>query len=174
MTSPAWLPLDYTKAPYPPLTGGSAYRSAEVLRAIVDQFDVEHAERYRRRDVTGDAVPETFCNVFLADVTSALGCAVPRFLANAQIAWLRASTFGHGWRECSRRDASERARMGFPVVVAWANPSGPGHVAIAVPTRFDPDDAERLEVAQAGSTNFARGPLERGFGRRVVEFYTHA
>ena len=83
-----WLVDDFKKPALCPLTGTPGNRSGEALTALVALFHVDTAERYRRRDVTGDDKAETFCNVFVSDVTRALGCPVPHLLANQQLAWL--------------------------------------------------------------------------------------
>ena len=68
---PAWLAAEFWRPAFPPLTSGTARREAALTSAIIEQFRVEDAKRYQ---------PDEFgtrCNLFLSDVTRALGCHVP-------------------------------------------------------------------------------------------------
>jgi len=137
-------------------------RSPDTLRAVVGALDVERNEKYRKRDVTGDGKPETWCNLFVADASAALGVPVPALLANDMVAWLDGTPGAEaGWGRVTAHEAEVLAGQGHPVVVGWANPRGHGHVAIAVPT---PEGASGLHVAQAGAINFSCRPVARGFG----------
>lgn len=153
-----------------PLRGRASERSPELLQRIVDQFEVETTERYRRRDVTGDGKSESFCNIFVSDVTRALSCEIPKQLANAMTDWL--DNFGrqYGWFRVDRDLAWYLSKTGVPIVAGWKNPAGGhGHVALLVPP---PDGA--LWCAQAGSKNFSRGRLVDGFGSAPARFWAHA
>lgn len=171
----AWLPCTA------PLTSGTAHRSAELLQRIVVQFQVETAKRYQA------ANGQTFCNIFVWDVTRALGCELPHWVQawNSQQAilaaeeltanklakkWLPENGPLHGWEHVPEESAREAAQAGRPAIAIWVNPAGPGHVAILVP----PIDPTKTEIAQAGRTNFSRGSLAKGFGTHSVSFYTHA
>ena len=143
-------------------------RSKENLRATLESFHVETAEKYRKRDVTGDGEPETFCNTFLHDVTLALGCEVPWLLANAQVAWFKEIGPAKGWRQVDAHQAEVLINEGYPVVAGWSNPRGHGHVAIGSPSI----DAG-LHVAQAGSINFTCRPISRGFGLTPYQLWAH-
>ena len=157
-----WVPVTA------PLTSGTARRDARLLEQIVAQFEVETASRYR------PTATATYCNIFLSDVTKALGCEIPHWwngrelTANAVARWLAGEEGGqNGWTLVSRRDAEIAANIGQPAVAVWANPKGVGHVALLVPSTGE------TQVAQAGRVNFSRGSLESGFGRREVVFYSH-
>lgn len=173
-----WLSPDISVQVTAPLSSGSACRSAELTRRIVAQFELDTHLRYLARDLTGDGWPETFCNVFLSEVTAALGVPVPRvrqvgldlrwMRANDQVRWLRGAD-AHGWRACKGDEAQAAVDRGEVAVVGWENPAGPGHVALVVPSDGEPG----IWTAQAGVTNFARGRVESGFGRMAVEFFTH-
>jgi len=154
-------------------------RSPEALKTLVEKLDPARNPLWKKRDLTGDGVDETFCNQFLEAALELLEVPVPRgMLARAQIEWL-ASDVGqaHGWQEVKRGPAFTAANKGQPVVVAFVNPEKradgswkPSHVALAVPT---PVGSELL-IAQAGLANFNSLPLSRGFGRKEVRFFTHA
>lgn len=164
-----WLVDDFRQPAHCPLTGTPGNRSGEALTALVALFHVDTAERYRRRDVTGDDKAETFCNVFVSDVTRALGCPVPHLLANQQLAWLARQ---RDWWAVEEREAAERALCGCPVVAGWANPTAslPGHVALVVPPPFE---RAGLWVAQAGAFCSPRTTMGLAFGSRPVTFFTH-
>jgi hypothetical protein len=143
-------------------------RSPVALYDCIASFKVETAEKYRKRDVTGDGLPETFCNVFLADVTAALSAPVPLFLANAQVAWLKEMGKAKGWSMVDAHKAEVLVNEGYPVVAGWSNPRGHGHVAIGCPS-----NEPGMHVAQAGSSNFTCRPIERGFGHTPFLLFAH-
>lgn len=164
-----WLPEDFRLPARPPLLGVPGNRTAEALLALVSLFHVDTHERYQPRDVTGDDRDETFCNVFVHDVTYALGCPVPRLLANQQAVWLSRQ---RDWWALELGDATARAYIGMPTVAVWANPDAKrsGHIALLVPP---PEGRSGVWVAQAGAVCSPRMTLAAGFGGRAVSFYTH-
>lgn len=168
--TPAWLHADLTKPVDAPLKGGPSDRNAQRLIDVVGQFQVASAERYRRRDITGDDIDETFCNFFVADATRALGCAIPQQRANAMIDWLEYHGESSGWWPLGEELARAISAIGGPVVAGWKNPNfaAPGHVAILVPPLGD-----GLWVAQAGHTNFSCEPIANGFGSLHPRFWGH-
>lgn len=177
--TPAWLMAPIAYPVFAPLTGGTSLRGAALLEAIVAQFEVDSAERYRPRDVTGDGQSETFCNLYLNDVTRALGCEIPRvwpvgadwkqLRANDQRDWL-VGAGRYGWSSCSESDARVAAEFGKVAVAAWKNPTAgrSGHVAILVPSHGSRETA----VSQAGAKCFLRAPLSVCFPQRP-EFFVH-
>jgi len=126
------------------------------------------AEKYRKRDVTGDGLDETWCNVFAVDVCAELGVHLPQMRANDQMDWLDGDAGrAAGWVPCAYHEAGERAQRGERVLVGWRNPAGhPGHIALVL-------DAE-LHIAQSGRHNYAWAPLTSGFGNLPVRFWSHA
>ena len=68
-----WVPVR------PALTSCPNCRSQDRYLAVVRQFDVDTAERYRVRDTTGDGLADTFCNVFATDVAQAMGVLLPHW-----------------------------------------------------------------------------------------------
>jgi hypothetical protein len=160
----AWLPVSAHSI-------STAFnRSAEDLNKVISQFCVESAGRYRRRN------GNTYCNIFVWDVTRALGCEIPHYVdkesgdaryypdikgayeqdANATCDWLLRRGADYGWREITAQEAQNFANAGFPVVSAWRNKNGgAGHVQIVCPARGGGYDPLRgVTVAQAGSRNF--------------------
>ncbi len=163
-------------------------RSPEKLTAVVDQFNVAFSPRYRPSSNAAGIIT-TYCNIFVWDVTSALCCEIPHWvdratgmpapvgkgfelLANQMPHWLEHTGKDQGWHRIVTGDALVNARVnaGHPVVALWANPSGaPGHVAVCVPA---PPGKDGVWIAQAGKACFALSPIRRGFGERVVMFWT--
>lgn len=168
--TPSWLDGDWRQPVKAPLQGSPTKRSKELLDGIVAQHQVETAPRYQRRDVTGDSIPETFCNVFARDVCRALGVPLPENMrANDMVVWLSGSVVcGTGWEPVSAHVAQAMANEGMPALACWFNRNGgSGHIAVVLPS------AEGMEIAQAGRTNFARGALARGFGDLQPSFFVH-
>ena len=64
---PQWVALDA------PFTTGPESRKAQEYVDVCRQFDVEHAWRYFQRN------GNTFCNLYVADCTRALGCPIPHW-----------------------------------------------------------------------------------------------
>ncbi|MDR1589195.1 MAG: hypothetical protein LBS51_03270 [Oscillospiraceae bacterium] len=154
-----WIPTT------PAIVNGEADRSPEALRAVIDQFGVETSERYRPRRNGSD----TYCNIFVWDVTSALGSEIPHYAdpetgaplaypdvsgaleqgAIAMETWLE--TFGaqYGWREVDAETAQRYANEGRPAVTTSKDA---GHTQIVCPSSsggYDP--ARGVSIAQAGS-----------------------
>jgi len=162
----AWVPVT------PPMTGGSLCRSRDRLIEVLRQFPVESHPRYEPRPGV------TFCNIFVADISRALGAEIPYWWmrselnANSMADWL-AGRHGqrHGWRISTRGECIARAELGMPCVVVWKNPDEkkPGHIAMVVPSEMHGE----ARIAQAGSINSLSLALTRGFGDRVVTFFTH-
>jgi hypothetical protein len=160
-----------------PLTAGTLARSPETLERVAAQFDVERSPRYQPKPGA------TYCNVFAADVTAALGCAIPHvdrghdgllteLTANATVDWLAGpGSVRHGWELLpDGHTAQAMADAGRVAVAIWRNTSGgPGHVAVLMPSHGAPG----VWIAQAGAHNYARAPLASGFGALPVVFFGH-
>lgn len=167
----------------PPITNGTDNRSAENYLKVIDQFEVGTNPRYTPGHQGGS---ETYCNIFLWDVTKAMGAEVPHWIdgngeptgvgrgkelnANAIFDWL-ASNEGpdHGWNVCTEVEACARAATGHPTIVVWKNPKGIGHVAVVIPGI----SVVLPFIAQAGRINFGSGLVTKGFGDRTLTYYTH-
>ncbi len=156
------------------MTPPTPIRSRKHYLDAIASLRVESNPKYLRRDITGDGLPETFCNFFLTDATHLLGCPVPLMLATAQIEWLESyAGRAEGWHECDESKAGHAAEAGHPTVAAWANPSGfHSHVALVVP-KADGAPGHGLHIAQAGRHNYANTELQRGFGTLLPRYWTH-
>jgi hypothetical protein len=162
----AWLPTAFQDV------STTGRRSAGALNKVISQFNVESASRYRPWR-NGN----TYCNIFVWDVTRALGCEIPHYVeresgdaryypdvkgayeldANATCDWLKRRGADYGWREITAAEAQQYANAGYPVVSAWRNNGGgAGHVQIVCPSRGGGYDSARgVTVAQAGNRNFS-------------------
>ena len=145
-------------------------RTPEVLVAVVNSLHVETAEVYRPGHI---AAGTTWCNRFVSDVTTLLGCAVPFRQANQQLEYLAGvEGAADGWRELVGPTrhivAIDQAERGFPTLAVWSNPSGHGHIAVLVP-----GPRGKMFIAQAGAHNFSSGAVSRGFGALSYRLFTH-
>lgn len=167
----SWLHADLTRPVVAPLQSDASNRDPVRTVLVVAQFAPEHAARYARRDLTGDAKDETFCNFFLRDTSEAMGAPVPQMRANDQVAWLSSEAARQrGWATVSEHAAMGCVSEGMLGVVGWVNRNGgPGHVAVMLPSLEHADSY----VAQAGSRNFLWEPMTHGFGDREVTFFVH-
>jgi hypothetical protein len=184
----AWIPTS------PAVTGDSSCRSPELLERIIGQFGVESSARYTPYKNGSD----TYCNIFVWDVTSALGAEIPHYVdaqtgqprrypdtagareldANGTYRWLSVHGSRYGWTEVSAETAQEYANRGYPAVTAWYNPAGAGHVQVVRPSKDGAYDAGRgVAVAQAGRTNREYMYTSSMYGRSSlsqVRYFIHA
>lgn len=169
---------------FPPLVNTAAHRSAGAYEQVINQFAVGHNPRY----LPGGGF--TYCNIFVWDVTRALGCPIPHWITSAGVIsapfaphayeininggvdWM--VKYGaplHGWRKIDAATAQQYANQGQVAVALWKNPTGGhGHTAMVRPGTLT---ARGPATAQAGSTNFNEGHLADGFGNLRPLFYGH-
>jgi hypothetical protein len=168
----------------PPRTNAPGARSAATYDAVLDQFAVDVNPRYAIRNGA------TFCNIFVWDVTRAMGAEVPHWVdrngdptphnsklgnelnANAVNRWLHEHGARYGWQQVDLRTAVAHANQGRPVVASHNNVGGIGHVAMVRPGNIDPSYGPLM--AQAGSTNSNGIRLHRVWKKSTnVEFWSH-
>lgn len=191
----AIVPGEAWKPTTPAAVSEAGGRSAGLLDSVISQFDVVNSERYRPYRKGND----TYCNIFVWDVTSALGCEIPHYVdsgtgrprsypdikgayeldANGTHDWLVNSGAEYGWREVSAEEAQAWANVGGPAVTAWKNPTGrAGHVQVVCPSESGGYDALRgVSVAQAGSKNAEYTYESSVFSssqRSAVRYFVHA
>lgn len=175
-----WKPLTA------PLRNAKDARSAAALRAVAHQFEVPTSNRYqpKRRE---DGKLETYCNIYAWDVTRALDAELPHYVdaannvaglgksnreltCNALLPWLEEHGKRFGWTEVKTEvEAATRAAMGCPAVALWQNKSGPGHIAMLLPSS---DTTTR--IAQAGARCFFDLPLSNfGVAVKHLRFFVH-
>lgn len=177
---------DASKPTWAQLTNGSNARSAEVYRKVVEQFGVETNPRYTSRD------GKTYCNIFVWDVTRAMGCEIPHWEvaykqvgsevlavgvernANDVCDWLEKYGAACGWTKCKATEVNYLAEQGKPVVACYKSPArGIGHVAMVIPDVNTSLPGMQPIIAQAGAVNFYGFPMSRGFGNLPVTFWYH-
>jgi hypothetical protein len=140
-------------------------------QAALDALNVAHNPRYRANQRGAD---ETYCNLFVADATLAMAAPVPLFVDGAEgqrtwwgvdemIDWLAGDGAVAGWRAVPAEAAQALANRGYPVVAAWHNPAGTGHLAMVRPGP-EPAGPGGPRIAQAGSLNAADIDVATGFG----------
>jgi hypothetical protein len=130
---------------------------AETYNKIIDQFQVTSESRYLPKNKF------TYCNIFVWDVTSAMGREIPHWVnkntgepvvygssqfnqlykqgkvqelnANMTFDWLAKHGSEYGWKQVTGKEAQAAANQGIPAVAVWKNPnaSASGHIAIVRP-----------------------------------------
>ncbi len=185
----AWKPCD------PAAVSQPEQRSAGLYAGVISQFSVESNPRYaNNKRGTGD----TYCNIFLWDVTSAMKAEIPHYVdaatgaprvyqdgsgatelsANGIFNWLAQHGGNYGWVEVSAEAAQAHANAGGPAVTAWYNSSGSGHVQVVRPEQTGEQyDASRgVAVAQAGSKRLEYAHAGDIFSDRAMgqlKYYIH-
>lgn len=122
------------------------------------------------------------------DVTRALAAEVPHWVndagapqapccgieqdANRTARWLCEHGPRYGWTVVSVEEAQRLANEGRPVVFAWNNPEGRGHVGMVRPGSFHPTLGPA--VAQAGAWNVNDTHVGRIFDSYTTPaYYAH-
>ena len=177
-----WLPIT------PPVISTKEERNPVLYAAVIDQLGVEANPRYRRGQ---EGKNETYCNIFVWDVTRAMQAEIPHWVdasggsvevfkgreldANGLIEWLEESGSAAGWKPVSAKRAQQYANLGVPAIAAWKNTQGTGHLAVVRPGIFSSQGGPT--IAQVGGENFSQGTVAQGFSvvaqnRRVI-YYVH-
>ena len=189
-TGAAIVPAEAWKPVSPAFVSNETDRSPERLRQVIDQFGVETSIRYQPYKRGGD----TYCNIFLWDVTSALGCEIPHFVdpatglsrrypdikgavelnAVATEDWLVRYGRAYGWREANALTAQHYANQGKPAVTTAGDI---GHVQVVCPSKGNGYDPVRgVTVAQAGARNTGYTYLSgvySGSAMNKVRYFVH-
>lgn len=183
------LPTEIWRPATPAITSDERSRNPELYRAVIDQFRVETAERYKpfREGYT-------YCNIFMWDVTSAMGAEIPHYTDPATGApmvypdtrgarqmgaiaideWLKTYGPDYGWRQVDAETAQRYANEGRPAVTAAGSL---GHVQVICPSRdggFDP--VRGVTIAQAGRivTNYTYlSSIYSTNGQQSVSYFVH-
>lgn len=187
-------PFSASKVVTPQVTSDEENRSAETYRAVIDQFSVTTNPRYM---VNKKGQDDTYCNIFLWDVTLAMGAEIPHYVdsatgqaraypdvqgareltANATYDWLAQHGEAYGWRRATAEEAQQMANEGKPAITIWKNPGGHGHAQIVCPSEDGVYDPERgVTVAQAGSKLHDYVPITQIYSDRSLEtvaYYVH-
>ncbi|MDR2589987.1 MAG: hypothetical protein LBC71_03245 [Oscillospiraceae bacterium] len=166
-TNEAILPLQWWRPTTPAITSDPTYRSTALYRAVLDQFNVETAERYRP-----GREGHTYCNIFVWDASRAMGAEVPYYTdpatgnirsypdtqganfngAIAMCKWLETHGARYGWVQVDAATAQMHANMGKPAVTSSGSI---GHVQMIAPSQDGLYDPSRgVAITQAGGKNF--------------------
>lgn len=153
----------------PPFVNGPENRSKTNLKMVLDQFPL-NAERYRCRDVTGDLLPETFCNFFTRDVARAMSAPLPENKTANEIHGMLHAGSVPGYRQVTEAEAVWCLELGQMVVCIARNEHGPGHMT---PAREASEGT--IYVDHVGRHNAKKIPLEVAFGplAKDVEYWIH-
>jgi hypothetical protein len=163
---------DYIK---PPLINAPGARDRSTYSQLIDQFAVGNNPRYK----PGDG--KTYCNIFVWDVTRAMGAEIPHWVdnhgniavpfgsganeinINGGVDWMKNhGVEDHGWQSVTAQQAQDAANDGRLAVVLWKNQTGGhGHTAVVRPGELTTKGAA---IAQAGAHNFNLGHVVNGFG----------
>ncbi len=146
-------------------------RSPEAYAKVINHFNVEdpNNERYQAKVGDDGEVISTYCNIFVQDVTRAMGVWIPHWVngkelsANSMYDWL-ASPDGkkYGWKAIPLSEAQSLADRGVPVVGVVKNREGSGHTWMVMPSQNS-----EMYVAQAGLVNLI-GPA-----KDIIDKYVH-
>ncbi|HWR21906.1 MAG TPA: hypothetical protein VN366_00380 [Feifaniaceae bacterium] len=188
-------PFSASKPANPTVTSREGSRSPGLYRSVIDQFQVQSSPRYA---VNKKGNNDTYCNIFLWDVTRAMGAEIPHYVdpvtlearaypdvsgakelnANGIYDWLGAKGADYGWVKVTPEQAQQYANQGLPVVTAWKNTQGGhGHVQVVCPSGDGLYDPSRgVTVAQAGRTLTNYTPITNIYSERLnsVVYYAHA
>jgi LysM repeat protein len=170
---------------HPPLTNAPGQRDPDIYSQLINQFAVGDNPRF----LAGQG--QTYCNIFVWDVTRAMGAEVPHWVdaagdiaapgalgafeinINAGVTWMRNhGAPRHGWQSVTPAQAQDSANQGKVAVVMWKNETGAhGHTAVVRPGSVDGNGPA---TAQAGRHNFNLGHVRLGFGSHgPLEFFVH-
>ena len=178
----------------PAVTSHAHNRSAGLYNAVIAQFSVETNPRYApNKKGTGD----TYCNIFVWDVTSAMGAEIPHYIdqktgapmsypnvsgarhmsANAKYDWLHKHGSEYGWYEVSAEEAQALANRGQPVVATLRRSGKSGHIQMVCPSKDGSFDPQRgVMIAQAGSRLTSYAPITSIYGKQSlsqVKYFAH-
>ena len=187
------IPYEASKPVYPLITSDYTSRSPELYRQVINQFSVETNPRYA---VNKAGRGDTYCNIFLWDVTRAMGAEIPHYVdpetnapmqypnvagaremtANRIYDWLHENGADYGWYEVGPEQAQMLANQGRPVVTALRNDSGHGHVQVVCPSSDGVYDPQRgVTIAQAGRHLTSYRPITGIYNASLprVSYFAH-
>ena len=156
-----WKPTD------PAIKSDVYNRSAALYSKVIGQFKVGTNSRYA---VNQQGKGDTYCNIFVWDVTSAMGAEIPHYYnaktgepmeygdagayqmtANRMNTWLHEYGEEYGWYEVSAEEAQALANQGRPVVTSLYRSGTHGHVQVVCPSKDGEYNEDRgVTIAQAG------------------------
>jgi len=193
-TSGQSIPYEAWKSVNPAIISTVYNRNPVLYRRVIDQFSVETNPRY---EVNKNGRNDTYCNIFMWDVTRAMGAEIPHYIdpdtktpmyypdvkgarqltANGIYDWLHECGGNYGWYEVGPKQAQALANQGRPAVAALRNNSGGhGHVQVVCPSRDGKYDASRgVTIAQAGRNLTSYTPITSIYRKSLprVSYFAH-
>lgn len=186
-------PVRASKPVTPGIMSNPSNRSAAVYTSVIAQFSVENNPRYA---VNKKGHGDTYCNIFMWDVTSAMGAEIPHYIdpktgapmtypdvrgarelsANGINNWLFKHGSEYGWYQVSAEEAQALANRGQPVVTSLKNNSGHGHVQVVCPSADGTYDPKRgVMIAQAGRRLTSYRPITSIYNASLpkVVYFAH-
>lgn len=186
-------PVRASKPVTPAITSDPSNRSAALYTSVIAQFSVETNPRYA---VNKKGRGDTYCNIFMWDVTRAMGAEIPHYIdpktgapmtypnvkgarelsANSIYNWLFKHGSEYGWFQVSAEEAQALANRGQPVVTALKNNSGHGHVQVVCPSADGTYDPKRgVTIAQAGRRLTSYRPITSIYNASLpkVVYFAH-
>ncbi|MFA5675712.1 MAG: hypothetical protein WDA65_04235 [Christensenellales bacterium] len=174
----ALTPVAASKAVTPAIYSFPYNRSASLYNRVIAQFSVETNPRY---EVNKKGRGDTYCNIFVWDVTSAMGAEIPHYIdpktgapmkypnvsgarelsANGTYNWLHQYGEKYGWYQVSAQEAQMLANTGRPVVASLKRSGMSGHIQIVCPSADGLYDPKRgVMIAQAGRRLTSYAPIK--------------
>ncbi len=190
------IPYEAWKPSNPPLTNTAENRNANEYAKVINQFDVENNGRYK---VNKQGKGDTYCNIFVWDVTKAMGAEIPHYYkkttgepvsyenrkaenasemtANAMMDWMLKDGEKYGWKQVSAAQAQMYANQGRPAVTVWKNENGKhGHVQVVRPSETPYDADKGVKIAQAGRLLYNETYSGKIYGKNTlknVKYFVH-
>jgi hypothetical protein len=161
-----------------PVRGDPRARNRATYNKVIDQFAVEINPRYASYN------GETYCNVFVWDVTRAMGAEIPHIVvengepefgcqsmwlgANGMNQWLNECGPRHSWHERSIEEIQSLANLGHPAVATiYCEPVG--HIGVVRPGEM----LNGPTLAQAGTYNFNYAHIYDCFPVKGTQFFAN-
>ncbi len=133
-----------------PLVNDQHGRSTYEYFNVIKQFDVKNSLRYARG-------ADTFCNIYVSDVTRAMHAEIPIMKANDMVGWLHTTGEQRSWHRADARMIQEMADGGHPAIAIWKNTGinaktgkpRHGHVAMVRPGTMNDPRGDAISAAGA-------------------------
>ncbi len=159
------------KAVVAPVQSRPGQRSRALLEQVLKQFAVASNARYQ-----ADAQGKSRGHLFVADVSRAMGCEIPRYVGAQELSlgqtvnWLRHEGPMRGWLRTPEFDVIDKVNEGC-LVVAVPRDVKVRALAIVVPEE-PADDGKPLLAGACGTRGYGLHPTE-ALGVRLVDYFHH-
>lgn len=171
------IPYEAWKPVTPGITSNAFNRNPQLYTNVIKQFSVETNGRY---EVNKNGWNDTYCNIFVWDVTKAMGAEIPHYYdpntgapmqypnvdgglqmtANRMHNWLFKHGEEYGWYQVSAEQAQAMANQGRPAVTVLKNNGGHGHVQAVCPSDdLSYNEKRGVTIAQAGRNLTSYRPI---------------